>query len=106
MNHQTINPTGNNRDFKIVSTVRHRRLFLLAVRGIAICLVVAAVLLLGTGYAAHSYRNQNAVLILLRLGALFGLLASVFFFLVQRRHTNRFSGSYPVWRQRTAPAYR
>src|SRR5581483_6117960 len=52
-------------------------------RGLAICLVIAAALLLAMGYAAHNYRNHNTILILLRIGSLVGVLASIFFFLVQ-----------------------
>ena len=84
-----MNPQANNtttssgRDFKIVNTVRRRRLFLLVVRGLAICLAVAAVLLLVTGLAAHSYRHHDNILILLRVGALLGIIASIFFFLIQ-----------------------
>ena len=84
MNHE-VQGVSNNVDlnFKIVSTIRRRRSFLLSVRGLAICIVTAAVLLLGIGLAAHYYRHHNTVLNLLRIGALLGILGSIILFLVQ-----------------------
>jgi hypothetical protein len=48
-------------------------------RGVAIFLCVVAAVLLLTGWAAHRFRTNNAALIVLRIGALLTVLATLYF---------------------------
>ena len=72
----------------LLSRARKRRHLLVALRGVAICFCVVAVMLLLTGWAAHRYRHNQSALPGLRLGALVTLLATVYFALVG-----------PLWRR-------
>ncbi|MBL8191710.1 MAG: hypothetical protein JNK38_27070, partial [Acidobacteria bacterium] len=69
--------------FGIINAVRKRRTLLLTLRGAAITLAVAAVLLLALGYAAYRYRYSGGALISLRVAAVIGLIATLFFFLIR-----------------------
>ncbi|MGH9799002.1 MAG: DUF4175 family protein, partial [Blastocatellia bacterium] len=69
--------------FGIINAVRKRRTWLLTLRGAALTLAVAAAVLLALGYAAYRYRYSGGALISLRLTAVFGLIATAFFFLVR-----------------------
>jgi hypothetical protein len=60
-----------------------RRQWLLALRGIAICIGVMAALLLLTGWAAHRYRYSGAALLMLRAVAFLTVIASFYFALVR-----------------------
>ncbi len=69
--------------FGIINAVRKRRNWLLTLRGLAITMAVAAVLLLLTGLAAYKYRYSSGALITLRVAAVLGLIATVYFLLVR-----------------------
>ncbi|MEP7342445.1 MAG: DUF4175 family protein, partial [Acidobacteriota bacterium] len=69
--------------FGIISAVRKRRGLLLTLRGLAITLAVAAALLLLTGFAAYRFRYSAGALITLRVAAVLGLIATVYFLLVR-----------------------
>src|SRR5689334_8202200 len=69
--------------FGIINTVRKRRGLLLALRGLAVTLAVAAGLLLVTGLAAYRYRYSTGALITLRVAAVLGLIVTVYFLLVR-----------------------
>jgi uncharacterized protein DUF4175 len=76
----------NNREnqiFWIISAVRKRRNLLTVIRGGAISLAILAALLLLTGLAAYRYRYHTAALVSLRIVAIMGLVAAVYFFLVR-----------------------
>jgi hypothetical protein len=55
---------------------------LIVLRGVAIILCAVAVVLLLSGWAAHRFRTNTAVLIVLRIGALLAGLATLYFALV------------------------
>jgi len=69
--------------FGIINAVRKRRSLLLTLRGLAITLAVAAALLLLTGFAAYRYRYSAGTLITLRVVAVLGLIATVYFLFVR-----------------------
>ena len=79
---------NNQTVLDLLRKVRTRRRLLLSLRGVAICVSVIAVVLLLTGWSAHKYRYNDAALIVLRIGALLTVLATVFFALV-----------YPLWKK-------
>ncbi|HMY74800.1 MAG TPA: hypothetical protein PLQ88_23475, partial [Blastocatellia bacterium] len=72
-----------NQLFGIINAVRKRRNWLLTLRGLAVTLAVAAGLLLLTGLAAYRYRYSSGALISLRVAAVLGLIAVVYFLLVR-----------------------
>jgi hypothetical protein len=67
----------------LLRKARSRRQLLLSLRGVAISLGVVAVVLLLTGWAAHRYRYNGAALIVLRVGALLTVLATIYFALIR-----------------------
>src|SRR5215211_4258003 len=67
----------------LLRKARSRRQLLVSLRGAAISLGVVAVVLLLTGWAAHRYRYNGAALIVLRVGALLTVLATIYFALVR-----------------------
>lgn len=67
----------------LLRKARSRRQLLLSLRGVAISLGVVAAVLLLTGWAAHRYRYNGAALIVLRVGALLTVLATIYFALVR-----------------------
>ena len=67
----------------LLQRARRRRQLLLTLRGIAICLCVVAAVLLLSGWAAHRFRTNTAAIIVLRIGALLTVLATIYFALVQ-----------------------
>ena len=67
----------------LLRRVRSRRQLLLSLRGVAISLGVIAALLLFTGGVAHRYRYNGSALIVLRVGALFMVLATIYFALLR-----------------------
>ena len=66
----------------LLQRARRRRQLLLTLRGIAICLCVVAVVLLLSGWTAHRFRTNNAALLVLRIGALLAILATIYFALI------------------------
>ena len=62
----------------LLSRARKRRQLLLALRGIAACLCVIAGLLLLTGWAAHRYRFNPTALLVLRITAAVGFIATLY----------------------------
>ncbi|HEY8228335.1 MAG TPA: DUF4175 family protein [Pyrinomonadaceae bacterium] len=79
---------NNQTIWNVIRKVRTRRRLLLTLRGIAICLSVIAIVVLLTGWSAHRYRHNEAALLVLRIGALLTVLATIFFALV-----------YPLWKK-------
>src|SRR5262245_53245795 len=73
----------DNQIFGIISAVRKRRNLLTVLRGGAITLAILAALLMLTGLAAYRYRYHTTALVSLRLVAILGLVAAVYFFLVR-----------------------
>ena len=71
-----------------IRRVRARRRLLIGLRGAAISLAVIASVVLLTGWSAHRYRHNEAALIVLRLGAILTVLATIFFALI-----------LPLWRR-------
>ena len=67
----------------LIQTVRRQRNLLFWLRGLAITLAVTAAVLLLVGWAAYKQRFNAGALIGLRLGALVGLLATVWLALVR-----------------------
>ena len=67
----------------LLQRARRRRQLLLTLRGIAICLGVVAVVLLLSGWTAHRFRTNNAAILVLRIGSLLTVLATIYFALVQ-----------------------
>jgi hypothetical protein len=63
----------------LLNRARRRRQLLIILRGVAIFLCVVAVVLLVTGWAAHRFRTNNGALIVLRIGALLTVLATLYF---------------------------
>ena len=74
---------SNNQLFSIINSVRRRRSLVTIFKGVAITIAAAAVLLLALSYAAHKFRYSNASLISLRIAAIAGLVAAVYFFLLR-----------------------
>jgi len=66
----------------LLHRARRRRQLLLTLRGVAISIGVVAIVLLLTGWAAHRFRTNNAAIIVLRVGALLTVLATIYFALV------------------------
>ncbi len=69
--------------FSTIQSVRRRLQSLAFLRGLTFSLVVSAALLLATGLAAYRWRHSSGVLISLRLVALFGVIAAIYFFIVR-----------------------
>jgi hypothetical protein len=69
--------------FGIIQAVRKRRNLLTVLQGSAYTLAIAAALLIITGLAAHRYRYSTGALVSLRVIAILGLIAAVYFFLVR-----------------------
>ena len=67
----------------LLRRARRRRQLLVTLRGIAICLCVIAGVLLLTGWMAHRFRTNSAAIIVLRLGALLTVLATIYFALIR-----------------------
>jgi hypothetical protein len=67
----------------LLRRARTRRQLLLSLRGVAISVGVVAFLLLLTGWAAHRYRHNGGALLTLRIGALFMVLATIYFALLR-----------------------
>jgi hypothetical protein len=67
----------------LLRRARSRRQLLLTLRGVAISLGVVAVVLLLTGWVAHRYRYNGSALIVLRVGALLMVLATLYFALLR-----------------------
>ena len=67
----------------LLQRARRRRQLLLTLRGIAICLGVVAAVLLLSGWTAHRFRTNNAAILVLRIGALLAVLATIYFALIQ-----------------------
>src|SRR5215213_676532 len=67
----------------LLRRARARRQFLLSLRGVAISVGVVAAVLLLTGLVAHRYRYNGSALIVLRVGALLMVLATIYFALLR-----------------------
>src|SRR5829696_8925926 len=67
----------------LLRRARSRRQLLLSLRGMAISLGVVAIVLLLTGWSAHRYRYNGSALIVLRIGAVFMCLATIYFALLR-----------------------
>src|SRR5919205_193989 len=67
----------------LLRRARARRQLLLSLRGVAISVGVVAVVLLLTGWVAHRYRYNGSALIVLRIGALLMVLATIYFALLR-----------------------
>src|SRR4029453_3655184 len=78
----------------VIGRVRTRRRLLLCLRGVAISLAVITIVVLLTGWSAHRYRHNEAALIVLRVGAILTVLATIFFALV-----------LPLWRKTSHPLF-
>ena len=76
-------PNQNDQLFNLIRSVQRRLKALATLRGLAFSLATSAVLLLLTGLAAWRWRQSGGALISLRLLALFGVLAAVWFFIVR-----------------------
>src|SRR5688500_4615759 len=68
---------------ELLHKARSRRQLLLSLRGVAISLGVVAAVLLLTGWAAHRYRYNTSALLVLRIGALLTVLATIYFALLR-----------------------
>src|SRR6185503_16443301 len=77
-----MNPETNLLD-DLLRKARSRRQLLLSLRGVAITVGVVAVVLLLTGWAAHRYRYNTSALLVLRIGALLMVLATIYFSLIR-----------------------
>ena len=66
----------------LLQRARRRRQLLLTLRGIAICLGVVAAILLLSGWTVHRFRTNNAAILVLRIGSLLAVLATIYFALV------------------------
>jgi hypothetical protein len=66
-----------------VRAVRRRRLWALALRGIAISLAAGSLILLAAGLAAQRYRYSDQAILGLRLAALIGFAAVIYYALVR-----------------------
>src|ERR1044072_4581580 len=77
-----MNPETNLLDDRL-RRARSRRQLLLSLRGVAISIGVVALLLLLTGWAAHRYRYNVGALLVLRIGALLMVLATIYFALLR-----------------------
>src|SRR5262245_51362255 len=73
----------SNNLHNLLSRARKRRQLLLALRGIAACLCVIAVVLLLTGWAAHRNRFNPTALLALRLTTVATVLATLYFAFVR-----------------------
>lgn len=69
--------------FSIIRAVKRRLWAVKALRGLALSLTSGLALLLITGLAAHRYYYTPGALILLRVVALLGFIAAVYFFLMR-----------------------
>lgn len=67
----------------LLDRARRRRQLMLTLRGAAIVLCVIAGVLLLTGWTAHRYRYNGAALIVLRIGAVLTVLATIYFSLIR-----------------------
>ncbi|MDQ3253286.1 MAG: hypothetical protein M3R15_05160, partial [Acidobacteriota bacterium] len=74
---------GTDQLQNLLHVVRRRRQMLLTLRGVAICLVVAAVVLLTAGWLADRYRHSEGMLLPLRLSALLILGVALALFLIK-----------------------
>src|SRR6185436_16509084 len=79
---------NNQTVLDLLRKLRTRRRLLICLRGVAICVAVMALVLLLTGWSAHRYRYNEGALLVLRIGALLIVLATIFFALV-----------YPLWKK-------
>ncbi|HSD47099.1 MAG TPA: DUF4175 family protein [Pyrinomonadaceae bacterium] len=68
---------------ELLRKARARRQLLLSLRGAAISLGVVAAVLLLTGWAAHRYRYNGSALLVLRIGAVLMVLATIYFALLR-----------------------
>jgi hypothetical protein len=73
----------NDQLFNLIRSVQRRLKTLATLRGLALCLAASAALLMLTGLAAWRWRHSGGALISLRLLALFGVLAAIWFFVVR-----------------------
>src|SRR5881409_1136905 len=67
----------------LLRQARRRRQLLLSLRGIAITICVVAGVLLLTGWAAHRFRTNNNVILVLRISALLICLTTLYFALIR-----------------------
>src|SRR4026208_798603 len=67
----------------LLRRARSRRQLLLTLRGVAITVGVVAAVLLLTGWVAHRYRYNGGALLVLRIGALLMVLATIYFALLR-----------------------
>ncbi len=75
--------SDNSQLSNIINTVRLRRRTLAIFKGTAATIAFAAGMLLLIAFAAYRFRYHNGTLIGLRVAAIAGLLASVYFFLIR-----------------------
>ena len=75
--------SDNSQLSNIINTVRLRRRTLAIFKGTAATIAFAAGMLLLIAFAAYRFRYHNGTLVGLRIAALTGLLASVYFFLIR-----------------------
>src|SRR5262247_3615380 len=67
----------------VIGAVRKRRNLLIVLRGLAITIVATAVMLVITGLAAYRFRFSAVALVSLRIFAVLGVTAAVYFALVR-----------------------
>ncbi|MFN7928430.1 MAG: DUF4175 family protein [Blastocatellia bacterium] len=75
--------TESNHLSSIIHSVRRRRWTVTVLQGVAITIAAAAAFLLALSYTAYRFRYSNGTLISLRIVALLGLGAAIYFFLIR-----------------------